>query len=439
MLLEIPLNQISLEDRQRKDYGDLTGLAESIKKYGQIQNLLVRPEINGRYQLIAGGRRLAGVAAAGKSTAMVKVWEGVIDDLLMQELELEENVQRKDLSWQEKQEAIAKMHTIKTKQAAAEGVTWTADDSAKLLGMAKRSVYNAIELDKAVKENPEIAKAETAFGAMQRLTRAKDLTKRQEAVAVRVMAEDLNMVKRISVQVVQGDALVRMKEVPDASQDFVVTNPPYGVNIEDLFTADKKIYEDDEVTISTLCRAVFQEAYRVLKDDRWFVTFYPTRRLEECRQFLTEAGFTFQAVPSIWVKPNKYMSSVNDPYVQLGIRYESFFFARKGKAKLHQLPKSGNVFIYDTPKADRIHPLQMPPELWDEIYNLITIRGETGVEPFAGSGSGGIAAIGRNLQYTGFELDPEYVARANTWIQEVARGGTGDTVIEIVNDEVPFE
>jgi len=439
MIEEIQLTDIFLEERQRKEYGDLSALGASITKYGQLQNLLVSAPVDGKYRLIAGGRRLAGLAAAGKTKAFVKFYEGPVDDLLLQELELEENVQRKDLSWQEKQEAITRMHRIKEAQAKAEGKEWTVDQSASFLGIARRSIYNAIELAAALQTDPEINKADTAFGAMQRLNRSKDLRKRQDAVQVRSLAEALGTAKPISVKVIQGDALERMKELGDGTQDFCVTNPPYGVDIEAIFTSDKKIYgTDDEATIAPLCAATFKEAYRVLKDDRWFVTFYPTRRLEECRSFLSDAGFIFQAVPAIWVKPNKYMSSVNDPYVQLGIRYESFFFARKGKAKFHVMPKNGNVFIYDTPGSNRIHPLQMPPELWNEILELITIGGEVGIEPFAGSGSAGIASVGRNLQYTGFELDSEYVARANTWIQETITG-VSTKPIEIENDaEVVF-
>lgn len=439
MIIEIPLTSVYLEDRQRREYGDLTELGKSITKYGQFQNILVAPEAEGKYRLIAGGRRLAGLAAAGKTTAIAKIWEGPTDALLLEELELEENVQRKELTWQERQDAIAKMHRIKQAQAKKEGKEWTVDQSATLLGMAKRTIYNAIELSEAAKTDPEIGKADTAFGAMQRLTRSKDLRKRQEAVQVRALAEEIGMASKRNIRVVQGDALERMSEIDDGSLDYVITNPPYGVDIEKIFTSDKKIYGvDDEATISAFCAKLFKEAYRVLKDDRWFVTFYPTRRLEECRSFLSDAGFVYQAVPSIWVKPNKYMSSVNDPYVQLGIRYESFFFARKGNAKYHVMPKNGNVFIFDTPKSDRIHPLQMPPELWSAIFELITIRGEVGIEPCSGSGSGGIAAIERDLEYTGIELDPEYVARSNTWIQETITGSTSSP-IEIDNDaEVVF-
>lgn len=439
-IVEVPINKIRVKDRQREDYGDLSGLATSINRWGQLQNILVEPQAeDGTFALVAGGRRLAGLAAAGKTIAIAKVYEGPIDDLALQELELEENVQRKDLTWAEKEAALARIHSVKSQLAAKEGKTWSTQDTANLIGVSLRKVQNAIEITKAIEADPEIAKADTAHGAMQRLTKAKDLKRRQTEVEVRRMAEDLGLKPRNTVIELHMDALAGMQGLQAESQDFVISNVPFGVDIEDVFTSDKKIYEDDPDEISALCRKVFVEAYRVLKPDRWFVVFYPTLKLDECRKFLAEAGFKFQKVPAVWVKPNKRVGNVGDGTQRLVIGYEQFFFARKGDARFHEAAPPNNVFTFDTPGADRIHPLQMPPELWEAIYRLIAIRGESGVEPFAGSGAGGVAAVRRDLNWTGFELDPEFVARGNTWIEETKQGkvSSGGS-IELENEEIPF-
>lgn len=439
-IIEVPLSKIRVKDRQREDYGDLSGLATSINRFGQMQNILVEPEDgDGSYALIAGGRRLAGLAAAGKATAVAKIYEGQIDDLVLQELELEENIQRKDLTWQEKEKGLAQIHEVKAKLAAKDGRTWSTQDTANLIGVSLRKVQNAIELTKEMKANPEIEKADTAHGAMQRLTKQKDLKRRQTEVEVRQMAENMGIKPKNMVKAICVDALAGMKGLQAESQDFVVSNFPFGVNIEDVFTSDKKIYEDDPDEISELSRQVILEAYRVLKPDRWFVVFYPTLKLEECRRFLAAAGFKFQKVPAVWVKPNKRVGNVGDGTQALVIGYEQFFFARKGDARFHEAAPTNNVFTFDTPGADRIHSLQMPPELWEAIYRLIAIRGETGVEPFSGSGSGGVAADRRDLNWLGFELDQEYVARSNTWVAEQRQGKiTAGGSIELVDEEIPF-
>lgn len=442
-IIEIPLSRITLKDRQRQEYGDLSGLANSINKWGQMQNILVEPQgPDGTFALIAGGRRLAGMAAAGKTTVIAKVYEeGVLDSLMLQELELEENVQRKDLTMIEKQNALARIHEVKAASAKRDGKDWSVQDTANLIGSSLRTVYNAIEISKAAETNPDIAKADTAHGAMLRLTQIKDLQKREDDVKIRTMAQQMMGLAPRKITCVQMDALEGMKSLPDKSQDFVVFNPPFGVDIEQVFTSDKKIYADEYDPISALCQAVVQESYRVLKDDRWMVMFYPTLYLEDARVFMAQAGFKFQKVPAIWLKPNKSVGNVGDGTQSLVIAYEQFFFARKGNARFHDKAPRNNLFTFDTASADRIHPLQMPPELWEEIFRLITLRGEVGVEPFSGSGAGGVAAFRRDLDYTGFELDPDFVRRANTWIQETIQGkaNASGASVEIHDPSVPFE
>ena len=50
-------------DNPRKDLGDLTELADSIKQNGVLQNLTVVPKEDGGYTVIIGHRRLAGDGA----------------------------------------------------------------------------------------------------------------------------------------------------------------------------------------------------------------------------------------------------------------------------------------------------------------------------------------------------------------------------------------
>lgn len=53
-------------DNPRKDNGDLTELAESIKANGVLQNLTVVPKEDGSYTVIIGHRRLAAAKLAGR-------------------------------------------------------------------------------------------------------------------------------------------------------------------------------------------------------------------------------------------------------------------------------------------------------------------------------------------------------------------------------------
>lgn len=448
----IKLTDVRIDPRQREDYGDLEQLASSMAdpRFGQLQEVILSRDNH----LLAGGRRLAAamlLAASGRAIAGLEPghiraeYKDVVDPLHSQLIELEENVRRKQLEWQEEQKAIATMHKIKM----ATEQDWTAEKTAALIGYSRRKVFDALELAVAIDVHEDVAKADTPHGARQRLDRIKQMKTRQEEAQVLRQAMDLGMVPTLKAEILNMDALEGMKALPDASVDCVIMNPPFGVEIEDLFTAGRHIYADEPHSVTELVSQVVKEAYRVLRDDRWLVMFYPTARLEDvkgigqpmweaimeviarqleqttakglielleprCGGMLRAAGFTFAQVPAVWYKPNKRVSSLGgDTYAKLNIQYESFFFARKGKPVFRDIPQ-GNVFLFDTPGPDRIHPLEMPTPLWDVILRACTVGGERVVEPFAGSGSGGEAAINRGCNYLGWELDPEFALRGNT-------------------------
>lgn len=74
----------------------LRELAESIKTYGLIQPITVRPIANGKYQLISGERRLRACKMAGLQE--VPAYVRTIDDLQSIQMALVENIQREDLN-----------------------------------------------------------------------------------------------------------------------------------------------------------------------------------------------------------------------------------------------------------------------------------------------------------------------------------------------------
>ena len=76
-----------------------------------------------------------------------------------------------------------------------------------------------------------------------------------------------------------------------------------------------------------------------------------------------------------------------------------------------------------SPEAKNPHPTVKPTELMRYLCRLVTPPGGLIVDPFAGSGSTGKAAILEGFQFIGFELDPQYTAIANARL-EAARNAT---------------
>jgi len=96
--LEIDINSIEanpFQPRSRFDNQALEELAASIKQLGIVQPLTVREVSEGKYQLIAGERRLRAARIAGLTH--VPAFVRTADDTAMLELALVENIQREDL------------------------------------------------------------------------------------------------------------------------------------------------------------------------------------------------------------------------------------------------------------------------------------------------------------------------------------------------------
>jgi len=94
--MQVPIKDIKVKKRIRKEMGDIGALADSLKRYGLINPIV----ISKGNQLIAGQRRLEAAKMLGWRTinAIVSESRGELNYL---ELELEENIQRHDFNMEE--------------------------------------------------------------------------------------------------------------------------------------------------------------------------------------------------------------------------------------------------------------------------------------------------------------------------------------------------
>ncbi len=107
---QIPLELIDRNPYQTRGHLDEVALAElaaSIKVSGVVQPVTVRPEANGRFQLIAGERRWLASQQAGKTTVPAIV-RHVSNEQAM-EMTIIENLQREDLNPMEQARAFERL------------------------------------------------------------------------------------------------------------------------------------------------------------------------------------------------------------------------------------------------------------------------------------------------------------------------------------------
>lgn len=123
------------QPRKNFDEEALQELADSIAKHGLIQPIVVRPEANGTYRIIAGERRWRACRMAGLTEVPVAIKE--IDDRKLMELALIENLQREDLN------AIEEAKGYKTLMDAY-GLTQA--EVSESVGKSRSAVANTLRL-----------------------------------------------------------------------------------------------------------------------------------------------------------------------------------------------------------------------------------------------------------------------------------------------------
>jgi len=137
-LRQVPLHMIApnpLQPRREFDESGLHELADSFKRNGVMQPLVVTPS-GSTYTIIAGERRFRAARLAGLAEVPVVVMDD-IDDSRMLELALVENIQREDLN---------PMETAHAYRSLMERCGYTQNELADIVGKSRAAVANGLRL-----------------------------------------------------------------------------------------------------------------------------------------------------------------------------------------------------------------------------------------------------------------------------------------------------
>lgn len=457
--MEIPIYQIAVLDRQRKDLGDIDALAENIRVNGQIQAGVVRqvtpadiaegidPKAT-PYVLVAGGRRYAACLLAGLETYRADDF-GELSPLRQKVLELEENLNRKNLNWDEEVLLKERIHTLKSEIAAETKDKWTQTDTAKELGETVANTSRDLKLARAIREDPSLRTAPTKLSAV----RVVDL--REKLAEKARHAESAPTGKAMQVLTI-GDSRQWLPNLPTACVDLVLTDPPYGM---DYFTAGSKgpgssvEFDDSEATTSDLLLNVVPELIRVTKPSGWMCLFMnetgyePLKELfETCcathfeygeviwqqedngdwiklmptRCVAAEDGrpcqFLRTEVPGwIWFRPNS-QNPTRLPERHAKNFYERLLVVNRGQARLMLTQdECPNVLVHEAEYGgERVHSHQKPIKLATDLVRRFTQPGDLVIDPFFGSGNllAGAASVQRKIR--GCEQNPLLLEHAVT-------------------------
>jgi len=210
-------NILTNEDQPRKifDEKSLSELANSIKKYGIIQPLVVTKKDN-KYDLVAGERRLRAAKSIGLESVPVVIKE--YNDQSKNEISLIENIQREDLNTLEVAEAYKYL---------MEKYNLNQEELAKNLGKSRSTVANSLRILKLTDDVKEFIKNNEINEGHCKILASIPSETIQKALANKIVADGLS--------VRQLENLIKEKEENIKKPKKVIEENIWIKNIEDQF------------------------------------------------------------------------------------------------------------------------------------------------------------------------------------------------------------
>lgn len=205
-------------------------------------------------------------------------------------------------------------------------------------------------------------------------------------------------------QIIEGDSIEIMRNLPRNSVDLVLTDPPFFLPATHY--QSRIHYQRNFADLSPLkifWTKVTEEVQRILKPKGHFITFcncdsYPV--------FYEPIYNNFTKLVSIvWNKKRIGLGNIwrHQHELIIAARNEEFKFNNSGKMFSDVISEEATL------SEDREHPVEKPWKMLIKLIEPVTLKGDIVLDPFCGSGTTCLAAQILDRQFIGIELNHNYV------------------------------
>lgn len=409
------------ENRQRRVFKEtsLIELAESLQKpHGQLNPIVLR---NDEVTLVCGERRLRAMEFVKRPFLhdnhhlmeghIAFTTLGELTEEQLYEAELEENVQREDLTWQERVAAISALHKFRLLRDPDHTVKATAQEifGEGVSGRKQQEVQKAIDLapfldDVLVMYAPDEKTARKAI--------KNELANRERLARVAAL-DEIDTVHKLR----RGDVFKLEPSFFEGFFDVILTDPPYGIDIHEKETFDSDVheYDDSDEAFTKILETLPSLALRTTKPNAHLYCFCDIRRFTELLVAFELGGWQVWPRPIIWDKGNT--GSYGN--IEYGFRacYDAILFARKGDKKV---TAGYRDVINITQTTTQRHPAGKPVALYEELLKRSTLPGDRVADFFCGGGPIFPAATACQCVAYGWEINEKYhaLAQESLWKAE---------------------
>jgi adenine-specific DNA-methyltransferase len=200
-------------------------------------------------------------------------------------------------------------------------------------------------------------------------------------------------------RIIAGDCINVLATMPDVSVDLVVTDPPHLARYQSR--DGRRVPNDDR---DGWLEPAFLQMYRVLKPDRFCVSFYGWPKADRFLRAWRRVGFR-PVGHVVWVKD--YYS--NERFLRYS--HEMAYLLAKGD------PPKPAIALRDVLEwqytGDELHPTQKPVMAILPLIMAYSAVGDIVLDPFVGSGTTAVAAQALGRRFIGIELEPTYAQVAS--------------------------
>jgi ParB/RepB/Spo0J family partition protein len=408
----IPLDSIVVkrDERQRRELSDIEVLADSIRRLGLIHPIVVT---RGDLELVAGERRYAALQRLGWTTVPVQ-YTDELEPARLRAIELEENIKRQDITWQDQVRAVREYHALRS----AEEPEWTQEDTATAIGMSRQNtglmLNVAEEMAKGNKSIETLPRFSTAAGIVRRAAERRDtqrLLGLHETFAGVVLNADR---PKESILTADFNEWVHTEVIPRFN--LVHCDFPYGIRADafnqggasahggyiDTPETWEALMASLEITTKYFCAPSAHLMF-------WFAMRKGDERLyEPTATALGTMGWDINPQPLIWMKSDG-AGILPDP--ERGPRqiYETCLLGTRGDRKIVRAVANA----YAAPTVRERHMSEKPEPMLRHYFGMLIDENTVMLDPCCGSGSALRAAESLGAKYVlGLELNPDFADKA---------------------------
>jgi len=418
---------IKREERQRKDLKITEEFKDSIKARGVLLPIIITRDL----VLVAGERRLTASLELGLESIPCRFFED-LDPAEAQIVELEENVKRQDLSWQEIVTTIRDLYALY--EAREPDLTHAA--FAARVNMTRSWVSALLRVGEDI-DNPRIAAMPTVNTALNTLRRQDERRAGDAINSIVSAAPDAfdKVPKGIPTEPAPTLSTTPSAPVVPKSEplspiihtsfaewlrtykgerfNFLHCDFPYGVNLFDgeygAASGDKH-YEDTPEVYFQLIDLLAENLDRVLGYSAhvmfWFSMEHYEATLSRFRERMPD--IVWNKFPLIWAKSDN-VGIMPDPKRGPRRVYETCLMGSRGDRPV--VKPIAN--FYSCPTDKQFHPSTKPVPMLKHFFQMFVDNSTHMLDPTCGSGSALRAALDCGAPYVlGLEHDEEHYTNA---------------------------